>query len=151
MNRDTTRRNILNPVGRTKAQNILSNDLYSKRKIRNDTGAFAQRERLLIQYADKYYPIKKYAVDLSEMTEANKTHITENKNWVLKITGLYRRFTEQIATQIGKPQQEFCLIITIRDPSGKNNVYTETIQKLDAHQFWHNSINISNRIMIETY
>lgn len=29
-------------------------------------------ERMLIDYGDKFYPIKKYAVDLTEMTPANK-------------------------------------------------------------------------------
>ena len=146
--RDITKSYILNPVGRINPKNIFSNELYSKRKIKNDTGTFAQRERLLIQFADKYYPIKKYAVDLSEMTEANKRYITANKNWYLKIEGLYRRFTEQKAILVGKPQQEFCLIVTIKDPTETKNVYNETIQKLDFFQFWHNSLNISSRITV---
>jgi hypothetical protein len=148
--RDTTKSYILNPVGRINPRNIFGNELYSKRKIKNDTGTFAQRERLLIQFADKYYPIKKYAVDLSEMTDANKRYITENKNWYLKLRGFYRRYTEHKAELIGKPQQDFCLIITIKDPTGKLNVYNETIQKLDAFQFWHNSLSISSRITVKT-
>jgi len=147
--RDTTQKNILNPVGKKSPQNIFRHDLYSKRKISNDTGAFSQRERLLIEFADKYYPVKKYAVDLSELTEANKRYITANKNWYLKLEGLYRSFSEQKAINIGKPQQDFCLLVTIKDPTGKLNVYNETIQKLDAFQFWHNSINLASQISVK--
>jgi len=146
--RDTTHKNILNPVGKKSPQNIFRHDLYSKRIINNDTGVFSQRERLLIEFADKYYPVKKYAVDLSELTEANKRYITENKNWYLKLTGLYRSFTEQKAMHIGKPQQDFCLLVTIKDPSGKQDVYNKTIQKLDAFQFWHSSINLASQVTV---
>jgi hypothetical protein len=146
--RDTTKNNILNPVGKKDPKNIFSRDLYSKRKIKNGTGTFSQRERLLIEFADKYYPVKKFAIDLSELTEANKQYITANKNWYLKLEGLYRSFSEQKEIHIGKLHQEFCLLITIRDPTETLNVYNETIQKLDAFQFWHNNINLSSKIYL---
>jgi hypothetical protein len=148
MQRDTSRSYILNPVGRSPSRNIFNYDLYSKKKIKSGTGKFSQRERLLIEFADKFYPVKKYAVDLSEMTEASKQHITENKNWFLKLEGLYRIFSEQKAVHIGKLHQEFCLFITIKDPTETLNVYNETIQKLDAFQFWHSNINLSSQIYV---
>ncbi len=61
--RDTTRNGILNPVGRSGSQNVLLGTLYSKVKMNNATDEFALKERMLIQYGDKYYPVKKYAVD----------------------------------------------------------------------------------------
>jgi hypothetical protein len=148
MQRDTSRSYILNPVGRSPSRNIFNRDLYSKKKIKNGTGTFSQRERILIEFAGKYSPVKKYAVDLSEMTEASKQHISENKNWFLKLEGLYRSFSELKAVHIGKPHQEFCLLITIKDPTEKLNIYTETIQKLDAFQFWHNNINLSSQVSV---
>jgi len=148
--RDTTKKNILNPVGRKTSKNIFRPELYSKRKIKDSTGTFSQRERILIEFADKYYPVKKYTVDLSEMTEANKQYIKANMNWYLKLEGLYRSFSEQKAVHIGKPHQEFCLLITIKDPSGTLNVYNETIQKLDALQFWHSNINLSSQISVRS-
>ncbi|MDR0506387.1 MAG: S8 family peptidase [Dysgonamonadaceae bacterium] len=143
--RDTTKRNILNPVGKVNPKNVFRYDLYSKTKIKNGTGIFSRRERLLIEYADKYYPVKKYAVDLSEMTNANKLHyITAEKRWYLKLEGLYRSFSEQKAEHLRKLQQEFCLLIIIKDPTGAFNVYDETIQKLDTFNFWHSSISLSS-------
>ena len=80
--RDMSRRNILNPVGRIGSQNLFREPLYSKRLMKDRDGDFALRERLLIQYGDKYYPVKKYAVDLAELTEANKlNYATASKNW----------------------------------------------------------------------
>ena len=70
--RDTTKRNIKNELGRTEAKNILLSGLYSKKIMNAATSDFANTERMLIQYGDKFHPIKKYSVDLSEMTEANK-------------------------------------------------------------------------------
>jgi hypothetical protein len=102
-----------------------------------------------IKYADKYYPIKKYAVDLSEMTDSNKQkYVTANKKWNLQLTGLYRHFSEQKAIHTEVLSQDFCLLITIKDPSGTLNVYDETIQKLDAYNFWHNSINLYSQIKV---
>lgn len=80
--RDTSKRNILNPVGRDGAKNLFLEGLYSKRLMRDSQSEFALRERLLIQYADKYYPVKKYAVDLAELSDANKlNYATADKQW----------------------------------------------------------------------
>ena len=73
--RDTSKRHILNPVGRKGSQNLLLGTVYSKTKMKEKSSEFALKERLLIQYADKYYPVKKYAVDLSDLTEKRKLSI----------------------------------------------------------------------------
>lgn len=148
--RDVSKRNILNPIGREGAQNLFRGSLYSKRLLRNSENDFALRERLLIQYADKYYPVKKYAVDLSELSEANREHfLTPDKQWYLFLRGLFREHTERRA-QMERiiPSQDFCLIITIRDPEHSINVYDEVTQGLDAFNFWHSNIKISSSISV---
>lgn len=146
--RDVNKRHILNPVGRNGSQNIFREGLYSKRLMKDSQGDFALRERLLIQYGDKYYPVKKYAVDLSELSEASKQHYaTPDKLWYLYLQGLYREHTEQLAiSERFVPSQEFCLIITIRDSEQKANVYDEVTQGLDAFNFWHSNIKISSEV-----
>ena len=67
--RDTSKRHIRNPIGRAGSQNLLLDSLYSKKKLKQNQEGFAVKERLLIQYGDKFYPAKKYAIDLSELTE----------------------------------------------------------------------------------
>ena len=148
--RDTSRRTILNPVGREGAKNLFLGNLYSKRLMRDSQSEFAARERLLIQYADKYYPVKKYAVDLSELTDSNKQHfITEDKLWFLCVSGLYREHTEQKAKQERTiPSQDFCLILTIRDPNHEANIYDEVTQKLDEYNFWHSNVKIASEVSV---
>lgn len=148
--RDTSRRTILNPVGRDGAKNLFLGGLYSKRLMRDNQSEFALRERLLIQYADKYYPVKKYAIDLSELSEANKQHYTTaDKLWYLYLDGLFREHTEQRARlERTTLSQDFCLIITIRDPEHKANVYDDITQGLDEYNFWHSNIKISSEISI---
>jgi len=105
---------------------------------------------LLIQYGDKYYPVKKYAVDLSELTDSNKqNYLTEDKNWYLYVRGLFRNHIERKALEESvQLSQELCLILTIRDPSGKANVYDEVTQKLDEYNFWHSNIKVSSDVNI---
>lgn len=148
--RDTTRRNILNPVGREGAKNLFLSNLYSKRLMRDSQSEFALRERLLIQYADKYYPVKKYAIDLAELSEANRQNFaTEDKLWFLYLVGLYREHTEQRARlERVVPSQDFCLILTIRDPDNRANVYDDITQGLDTYNFWHSNIKISSDVVV---
>ncbi|CAA7599576.1 Peptidase S8/S53 domain protein [Acididesulfobacillus acetoxydans] len=148
--RDLSKRNILNPVGQKNAQNVLLSAVYSTRTMKAARGDFALRERILIQYGDKYYPVKKYAVDLSELTDGNRVRfLTQDKHWFLYLKGLYRDHVERKANlnsiELG---QEFCLILTIRDPLGKAAVYNEVSQKLDEYNFWHSNIKIGSKVNI---
>lgn len=148
--RDTSKRHILNPVGRQGAQNLLLGNIFSKNKMKNKTEDFALKERLLIQYGDKYYPVKKYAVDLAELTDKKKIEfLPDDKKWFLYLQGVFRDHIEKIS-QIEKFQlsQEFCLILTIRDPHGKESVYDEVTQKLDEYNFWHSNIKVTTDVNV---
>lgn len=148
--RDTHRRGILNPVGREGSKNLFLETLYSKRLMKESEGDFALRERLLIQYGDKYYPVKKYAVDLAELSDANKQHYaTGDKNWYLKLQGLFREHTEQQASlERTLPRQDVCLILTIRDPDRIAPIYDNVTQELNNYNFWHSNIKITNDISL---
>ena len=148
--RDTQRRGILNPVGRQGSQNLFRETLYSKRLMRDNNSDFALRERLLIQYGDKYYPVKKYAVDLSELSDSNKKrYITADKKWYLTLRGLFREHTEQQAVlERSIPKQDLCLIITIRDPNQIAPIYNDVTQGLDNCNFWHSNIKLTNDISV---
>lgn len=150
--RDTTKRNILNPIGRDGSQNVLLDTCYSKTKMRSNKDDFALKERLLIKYEDKYYPVKKYAVDLSEMTESKQVkYLSKDKNWYLFLRGLFRDHIETKARfEESNLSQEFCLIITIKDPTGTKAVYDQVSQKLNEYNFWHNNIKLQSDVEIHT-
>ena len=148
--RDTKRRNILNPLGRDGAKNMLLESCYSKKKMKNNTNDFALKERLLIQYGDKFYPVKKYAVDLSEITDSNQMkYLNKDKKWYLFLRGLFRDHIESKALIDGTNlSQEFCLIVTIKDPTGTKPVYDQVSQKLNEYNFWHNNIKLHTDVTV---
>lgn len=148
--RDITKNNILNPIGKENPKNVLLRSNYSKTAIKSSTEGFGMTERMLIDYGDKFYPIKKYAVDLTEMTPANKEkYLTGSKRWFLKIEGLYRDFIEKKALNESlELSQEICVVITIKDPEKKCNVYDEVTQLLDLNNFWHNNIKLHQSINV---
>ncbi|MED1002604.1 S8 family peptidase [Bacillus mobilis] len=150
VNRDTNAPTIKNPIGRDPGgKNLLTTNIYSKKKSRDIQG-FARSEKMLVRYGEKFYPNKKYAVDLKDVTQANKEKfLCHPKNWYLKIEGLYREFVETQAEQnrMGL-SQEFCVIITIRDPYKKQPVYNEVSKSLFNNNFIHRNIKVNQEIDI---
>lgn len=146
--RDTTRRNILNPIGREGPQNLLLESVYSRNRMRNNPHEFALRERLLIRYADKYYPVKKYGIDLYDLSETNKVkYLGAEKRWFLCLRGIFRDFIVNNAElNSTERSQEFCLIVTIKDPSGERPVYDAVTQKLNEYHFWHSNIRLRGEV-----
>lgn len=95
--------------------------------------------------------MKKYAIDLADMTPSNKQrYLGSNRKWYLKVEGLYRDFIEQDArTRNYQLSQEYCLLLTIRDPEGKAPVYDEVVQQLEYRNFVHHNIHLRNVVAIE--
>lgn len=149
--KDVTKNNILNPVGRSFSKNLLNVDAYSKRKMDADKSVFALEERMKIKFHHKFYPVKKYTVNLADMTETNRERLLgSDRKWYLKLEGLYREFIEdKVAREQDVASQEFCLVITIKDPKGNVDVYDKVTQKLDELQFWHSNIQL--RTEVEQY
>ena len=149
--RDTNKPTIKNPKGIDMAQNILLDSCYSSRAkgVYPKTGF--ERECTLVKYGKKFHPIKKYAIDLSDMTPSNKErYLINGRRWYLKVEGLYRDFIEQHAQEHDyQLSQEYCLLLTIRDPNGKAPVYDEVLQQLDYKNFIHHNINLRNIITID--
>lgn len=126
-------------------KDLFQLSLYSKRKMNANQDDFALRERLLMSYGDIYYPVKKYAVNLAELTEANRArYLSSDKRWFLSLQVLFRdsarRKAERNLTEL---TVEFCLVITMRDPLGKAPVYAEVTQKLDELIFPRRSIKLA--------
>lgn len=151
--RDTSKPTIINPYGPDDGHNILSDSLYSAQvfNVLEDTllplEPFA-RERTLLRHGKKYRPIKKYAVDLSEMTAANRQKcLGSSRQWYLRVDSLFREAIEREASITGEIlQQEFCIILTIRDPLRKAPVYTEVTQQLQQKGFIYSNVALRNEV-----
>lgn len=148
--RDTNKPTIKNPMGLDENKNILNDGLYSARSKGIHPATGFERECTLVKYGKKYHPVKKYAIDLAEMTPAEREKwLPANRKWFLKIEGLYRDFVEKDAAKKDyQLSQEFCLVLTIRDPLGQVPVYDEVTQLLNQENFIHHNIKVRNDIRI---
>lgn len=146
--RDTEKRTIRNPYGPDKNKNIMAESLYKKEIFDVLEGESFGKERTLLRLGQKYRPVKKYAVNLDEMTEANrKNYLAGNRQWYMQVKGLFRDAVEREAKETGEIlEQDFCILLTIRDPEGKAPVYTEVTQQLQERNFVYSNVQLKNEI-----
>lgn len=148
--RDISKPMIKNPRGVAEAKNILLDSLYSAaaKGVHPVTGF--ERECTLVKYGKKYHPVKKYAVDLADMTPSNKDkYLPSDRKWYLKIEGLYRDFIERDAVKKDyQLSQEYCMILTIRDSKHTAPVYDEVAQQLTEKNFVHYDVRVRNNVMV---
>jgi len=147
--RDITKTNILNEFGPDDAQNVLRDSNY-RSAYKKDTSSEYARERILLNYGKKYQPVKKYSVNLNEMTPSNKEHnLRAERKWYAKIIGTYRDFAETLAQQDGEIlNQNFTLVVTIRDNKRQHNIYNEVTQLLENRNFLHSNIKLREEVRV---
>lgn len=146
--RDTSKRTIRNPYGAKNAKNLIQDSLYSSKVFDVLEGETFGKERTLLKLGQKYYPIKKYAVNLDEMKEANRRDfLGGSRKWYMKVEGLFRDAVEREARDTGEElEQEFCILITIKDPEGKAPVYNEVTQQLQQKGFVYSDVRLKNEV-----
>lgn len=149
--RDTTKSNILNEIGPDDTKNVLLDSNYKSAHIKDTESEYA-RERVLLNYGKKYQPVKKYSVNLSEMKDARqRDSLAGNRKWYTKIKGTYRDFAETLAIQDGEElNQDFTLIVTIRDTKAQKQVYNEVSRLLAERNFLHSNIKLREEVQIRT-
>jgi hypothetical protein len=147
--RDTNIRTIINEIGPDGAINLLNEVRYSRRHLNNPLSEFAH-ERLLRNYGKKFHPVKKYAINLKELTQANALKaLTAPKKWFLRLEGLYSAFAEAQAALDGTElSQEFCLIVTIKDKRNQRDVYNSVSRQLNSNNFISQNIQLRNEVNI---
>lgn len=129
------------------AVNVLNASLYRAASKNLERAS----ERVLIENAGKFSPVKKYHVDLSSMTPKNKEKaLTSGRKWALKLEGLYREAAEQSRERDGIDiSQRLVLAVTITDPQHKGVVYSECMQQLNARGYIHSSILTRAHVQID--
>ncbi len=149
--RDTDQRTIKNPIGTEGNKNFLNESLFSKRIIKDLSNSF-NSERVLINHHKKFQPIKKWVINLEEMTEGNKErYLKAPKKWFLKLEALFRYNSEVIAEKNSRDLSvDYALIITIKDSRKKGNLYNQVNQLLEQFNFLHTNIKLNEKIRLQT-
>ncbi len=143
--RDTNIKTIKNPIGRDNSNNILKESYYNNKK-KDLNYAY---ENLLINFGKKYHPVKKYKIDLAKILPSKTKFIEKPKKWFLKLNGLYRNSVLQNSIKKGFPlEQEFCLIITVKDPKRKHKIYDIVSNNLTQNNFIHRNINLKTQVRV---
>ena len=147
--RDTNKPNISNEYGPDGTHNVLLDSNYESIYKKDSESEYAG-ERVLINYGKKYQPIKKYSVNLNEMNDSNRKHfLKSNRKWYVKIIGTYRDFAETLALENKETlNQDFTLVVTIRDNKQNHNIYNEVTQLLENRNFLHSNIKIRDDVRI---
>lgn len=149
--RDTTKPRIKNPLGAISSKNVMTHGLYSKtvfNVLDNEEEGSYNKERTLLRYNQKFYPVKKYAVRLDDMTESHKKECLDgNRQWFMKVEPFYREAIIRETQNTGEVlSQEFCIILTVKDPTGKAPVYNEITQQLQDKNFIYSNVQLRNEI-----
>ena len=147
--RDTSKRNIKNPIGAEGRKNLLGSSLYGA-KAQKDVNTPYSSERMLVDYGDKFQPTKKWNIDLSELKQTPKDdYLKAPKSWYLKIEGLYRQFIEDLNESNDEAiSQDFCLIITIKDTKRQHEIYDEVTRQLDNNGFVYSSVKVNQQVTV---
>lgn len=146
--RDTSNPRVKNPLGAISSKNLMTHGLYSKSVFNVLEDESYGKERTLLRYGQKFYPVKKYAIRLDDMTEANKRDcLGGSRQWFMKVEPFYRDAILREAADTGEIlEQEFCIILTIKDPTGKVPVYNEVTQQLQEKNFIYSNVQLRNEI-----
>ena len=76
--------------------------------------------------------------------------LASNRKWYAKIKGTYRDFAETRSKEDGEVlNQDFTLVVTIRDTKGQHQVYNEVSRLLADRNFLHSNIKLREEIRID--
>lgn len=125
--------------------NVLLEDKYSHRR---NQGGYGLWECNQIDKLHKFSPVKKFHVNLENMTDTNKRNaLNANRHWALKLSALFREESENSIAR-DDLQFEAYLVMTIRDPKNRGIVYNQAINQLNERNFVHQSIELRQDIEI---
>lgn len=144
-----TPKTFRNEIRLKKAQNVLAKDKYSKRLAKNFDIPFT-RERTLVEEFLKFQPVKKFHINLEEMTPANRLKfLTSDRKWAIKLQSLYRDSVELDMNFDGTPLiTKVALVVTIKDTKRKGLVYNQGVELLRRYNYEYNTLSLHQHVGI---
>ena len=138
----STYRNSFRLIG---SENVLGKSRYSKPSFRNTDASL----RTIIYSAD-YHPVKKYHINLSQMTPSEKNKcLRADRHWGMSIKATYRdatRADKESGQNVGDVKA--VVILTIHDPHRRGITYDRCMAQLAERNFTHNDIAIRQNVNV---
>ena len=126
-------------------ENVLVKSRYSKPSLKNQ-----ETENRTIFCAEEYHPVKKYHINLSQMTPAEKEKcLKSDRHWGMSIKTSYRdttRADKEAGVTAGDVKA--VVILTIRDPQRRGITYDRCMAQLNARNFAHNDIAVRQNVNV---
>lgn len=143
--KNKTKRNLIDIAD---PQNLLLPSLYSKVKQR--AAVDFDSERFLKSYSNQFIPVKKWCIDLEELTDSNRVKwLNKDRSWFLKLEAAFRANYELHSGKSGTENTEFAIIISIKDTRKKGKVYNEVSGLLSKFNFIHENIKVNEHIRVK--
>ena len=127
-------------------ENVLTKGRYGQRSFDTD-----EAEKRTIIWGEPYQPVKKYHVNLQQMTRSQKEKcLKSGRHWGMSIKATYRDATmADKATGVVTEDVKAVVILTLRDTEHGRIVYDRCMQQLEARNFAHNDVAVRQRVNVE--
>ena len=141
-----TPRTYRNPDRLVGSENVLAKGRYSKRSFDTDDA-----EKRTIIWGEPYQPVKKYHVNLQQMTPKQKEKcLKAGRRWGMSIKASYRDSTMMDKeTGVVTENVKAVVILTLRDTEHNGIVYNQCMRQLEERNFAHNNVAVRQRVNVE--
>lgn len=142
--RDMTKQNVRNELGMEDAKNLLLPAKYSNPKVEQLERHLRERTQIRL---GKYHPVKKFSFNLETLTDKNaEACLGADRHWFLWLKSIFR---SQAALADPLQQQRFCVLITVRDPSGAGTLNREMTKLMVNAELYAGEAELRNEARIE--
>lgn len=142
--RDMTKQNVRNELGMEGAKNLLLPAKYSNPKVEQLERHLRERTQIRL---GKYHPVKKFSFNLETLTDKNaEACLGADRHWFLWLKSIFR---SQAALADPLQQQRFCVLITVRDPSGAGTLNREMTKLMVNAELYAGEAELRNEARIE--
>lgn len=140
-----TPRTYRNPDRLVGQENVLTKGRYSQRSF-----DIEEAEKRTIIWGEPYQPVKKYHINLQQMTPKQKEKcLKAGRHWGMSIKATYRDAT-MADKEAGVVTEEVraVILLTLRDTEHSGLVYDRCMRQLEERNFAHNDVVVRQRVNV---
>lgn len=126
-------------------ENVLTKGRYGKRSFDTD-----ETEKRTIIWGEPYQPVKKYHINLQQMTPKQKEKcLKAGRRWGMSIKATYRDATmADKESGVVAEDVHAVILLTLRDTEHSGLVYDRCMRQLEERNFAHNDVVVRQRVNV---